>query len=57
LLENLVVFMDAIMRAKPSSAKGQYLKSVAISSTMTPGIKLDSASVNTLVTERQKVSV
>ncbi|MEQ8221070.1 MAG: 50S ribosomal protein L1 [Candidatus Eremiobacterota bacterium] len=57
LLENLVVFMDAIMRAKPSSAKGQYLKSVAISSTMSPGIKLDSASVNTLVTERQKVSV
>ena len=33
--------MDAIVKAKPASAKGTYLKSVAISSTMGPGIRLN----------------
>lgn len=41
LLENLNAFMDQIMRAKPASAKGGYLKSVTISSTMGPGIQID----------------
>jgi large subunit ribosomal protein L1 len=41
LLENAKAFMDTVMRLKPASAKGQYLRSVAISSTMGPGIKLD----------------
>ncbi len=41
LSENLKVLMEAIVKAKPSSAKGTYLKSVAISSTMGPGIKIN----------------
>jgi len=32
--------MDAIVKAKPSTAKGQYLKSVAVASTMGPGVKV-----------------
>lgn len=41
LKENVLALMDTISRAKPSSSKGTYLKSVAISTTMGPGIKLD----------------
>lgn len=41
LIENLTAFMDQILRAKPASAKGGYVKSVTISSTMGPGIQLD----------------
>jgi large subunit ribosomal protein L1 len=43
LLENLTVIMNAIVKAKPPSAKGQYLKSVVIVSTMGPGIKINTA--------------
>ena len=41
LKENVLALMDVIARAKPASSKGTYLKSVAISTTMGPGIKLD----------------
>lgn len=41
LSENLKAVMDAIIKAKPAAAKGQYLKSVSITTTMGPGIKLD----------------
>ncbi len=41
LKENVLALMDTILRAKPASSKGTYLKSVAISTTMGPGIKLD----------------
>jgi len=41
LKENVKVFLDAIVRAKPASAKGQYLKSVVLSTTMGPGILID----------------
>jgi len=41
LKENVLALMDVIVRAKPASSKGTYLKSVAISTTMGPGIKLD----------------
>lgn len=40
LLQNLEAVMQAIIKAKPSAAKGQYLKSVTISSTMGPGVKV-----------------
>lgn len=45
LLENFRVLMEAIIRAKPSAAKGQYLKKVALSSTMGPGLRIDVANV------------
>lgn len=43
LEENFKVLIDAIIKAKPSAAKGQYLKSVVITSTMGPGIKVNPA--------------
>ncbi|HDS01407.1 MAG TPA: 50S ribosomal protein L1 [candidate division Zixibacteria bacterium] len=39
--ENLLAFMDAIVRARPAAAKGQYLRNVSLSSTMGVGIKLN----------------
>jgi len=41
LKENVLALMDVIVRAKPASSKGTYLKNIAISTTMGPGIKLD----------------
>jgi len=41
LLENLEAIIDQIVKVKPQSAKGTYLKNVSVSSTMGPGIKLD----------------
>lgn len=43
LAENFDTLINAVVRAKPSSAKGQYLRSVSISTTMGPGIKIDPA--------------
>jgi len=40
LLENAKTFLDVILRARPASAKGQYFRSLAISSSMSPGIKI-----------------
>jgi large subunit ribosomal protein L1 len=41
LEENLRTVVDAIVRAKPSAAKGTYVQSVTLSSTMGPGVKVD----------------
>ena len=41
IIENFNVFMDAIIKAKPNSLKGKYVKKVSMSSTMGPGLKLD----------------
>lgn len=46
LKENVNYFLDAIMKAKPSGTKGKYLNSIAISSTMGPGVKLNLAELN-----------
>ena len=43
LAENLGAFMDAIVKAKPSAAKGHYIRSVTVSSTMGPGVRVDPA--------------
>ena len=43
LQENLKVIMDAIIKAKPAVAKGQYLKNVSLSATMGPGIRINAA--------------
>jgi len=45
LVENVKAFVDAVNRAKPSGAKGTYLKKVALSSTMGPGIKVEIGSL------------
>ena len=43
LTDNFQTLIDAVIKAKPSAAKGQYLKSVVIASTMGPGVKLNTA--------------
>ena len=45
LQENFDVLMAAIIKAKPATAKGQYLKSVAVASTMGPGIKINASKI------------
>jgi large subunit ribosomal protein L1 len=45
LQENLKALVDALTKAKPASAKGQYLKKIAVSSTMGPGVRVDIASL------------
>jgi len=49
LAENVRAVMESIIRLKPSSSKGVYLKGVSISSTMGPGVKLDPQEIRTLV--------
>jgi len=46
ILENAKAFIEAIQKAKPTGAKGTYVKRIAISSTMGPGVKIDPASLN-----------
>jgi large subunit ribosomal protein L1 len=46
LLENIKAFTDAVTRAKPTGAKGTYVKRVAVSSTMGPGVHVDPASLS-----------
>ncbi len=48
LLENLGAFVDAIVRAKPTTMKGQYLRTITLAGTMSPGIKLDLAQTQAL---------
>ncbi len=45
IIENVKMVFDSIVKAKPSSSKGKYVKSATLSSTMGPGIPLDSASI------------
>jgi large subunit ribosomal protein L1 len=45
LIENINMLMDALNKAKPSSAKGQYIKRVSVSTTMGPGINVDRSTV------------
>ena len=45
LEQNLKALVEALVKAKPASSKGQYLKKVALSSTMGPGVRVDSASL------------
>lgn len=49
LVENLASFMETIVRLKPASSKGTYLKSIAISTTMGAGIRIDPAHVKTIL--------
>src|SRR5512137_1395977 len=46
LFENTRVLLESVIKARPAAAKGKYVKSVALSSTMGPGVKVDLASVD-----------
>ena len=45
LAENFTALMDAIVKAKPAAAKGQYLRSITVASTMGPGVKINPAKI------------
>ncbi len=45
LAENIAALLDAIVRAKPAASKGTYLRSITLTSTMGPGVKVDPARV------------
>ncbi|HYH70427.1 MAG TPA: 50S ribosomal protein L1 [Methyloceanibacter sp.] len=46
LVENIRAFTDAVMKAKPSGAKGTFVKRIAVTSTMGPGVKIEPASLS-----------
>ena len=46
LTQNFLALMDAVVKAKPSAAKGQYLKSITVASTMGPGVKINPAKIS-----------
>ena len=48
IVQNIIAFMETIMKLKPASSKGAYLKTIAVSTTMGPGIKIDTAFVKEL---------
>ena len=49
LIQNITAFMDTLIRLKPTAAKGTYLKGIAISTTMGPGIQIDPLAVKTIL--------
>jgi len=49
LVENARAVLESILKAKPSSSKGKYLKAVTVSTTMGPGIKMDPALIEKIV--------
>lgn len=53
LLENYVVVLEEILRAKPASAKGRYIKSITLSTTMGPGVKVDPSVVRDILAEEE----
>jgi len=48
LIANAHALVDSIVKAKPSAAKGRYLKSITVSSTMGPGVRIDTTTVETV---------
>lgn len=53
LYENFRALVDAVIRAKPTGAKGQYLRKVALSATMGPGVRVDAQSAAAVAAERE----
>ena len=51
LLENYAAVIEEVIRAKPSAAKGRYIRSVTLASTMSPGVKVDPSRTRDIVEE------
>jgi large subunit ribosomal protein L1 len=49
IVQNIAAFIETIVRLKPASSKGTYLKGIALSTTMGPGVKIDTAQVKDLI--------
>jgi len=52
LLENYAAVMDELVRAKPSAAKGRYIRTVTFATTMSPGVKVDPSRTRDIVEEQ-----
>jgi large subunit ribosomal protein L1 len=57
LLENYAAVIEELMRAKPSAAKGRYLRSITITSTMGPGVKVDASRTKEILGEAPAASI
>jgi large subunit ribosomal protein L1 len=57
LLENYAALLDEIVRAKPAAAKGRYIRSITLASTMSPGIHVDPARTRDIVEEAEAEAV
>jgi large subunit ribosomal protein L1 len=57
LLENYAAVIEELVRAKPSAAKGRYLRSITLASTMGPGVKVDPSKTREIVEEAPAASV
>jgi large subunit ribosomal protein L1 len=57
LLENYAAVIEELSRAKPSAAKGRYLRSITLASTMGPGVKVDSSRTREIIEEAPAASV
>src|SRR6202451_727869 len=57
LLENYAAVVEELVRAKPSAAKGRYLRSITIASTMGPGIKVDPSKTREILEEAPAVTI
>ena len=49
IVENIQAFLAAVIKAKPSSTKGQYPQSLALSSTMGPGLRIDLSTITAIL--------
>jgi ribosomal protein L1 len=57
LLENYAAVIEELIRAKPSVAKGRYLRSITIATTMSPGVKVDPSKTRDIVGEAPSASI
>ena len=57
LLENYAAVLEELIRAKPSVAKGRYLRSITIASTMGPGVKVDASKTRDIVEEASAATI
>jgi large subunit ribosomal protein L1 len=57
LLENYAALLDEIVRAKPSAAKGRYIKGITLATTMGPGIRVDTARTRGIVEDLEDATV
>jgi large subunit ribosomal protein L1 len=57
LLENYAAVIEELVRAKPSAAKGRYLRSITIASTMGPGIKVDPSKTREITEEAPAATI
>jgi large subunit ribosomal protein L1 len=51
LLENYAAVVEELIRAKPSAAKGRYLRTITLTSTMSPGVKVDPSRTRDIIEE------